>query len=203
MIKNSLYPKTRRIGNNSGTVFITEKIDGSNLGFFKHEGALWVVQRNMMYPLSFVSTHCTYRGLVGWLTEYGEHLQEELHENACIFGEWVGMGKLQYPLSFSRFLQFAKCNVVEEDGKFSTKNLYYDPALFKWSYQSQEPPEYIGAVPVVRILDLIPSISDLDILYDDYRTSQDRHVEGFIINVNNTITKYVRMKNGQLKQHTP
>ena len=43
--------------------------------------------------------------------------------------------------------------------------------------------------------------NDLDDIYDCYRSCKNRDVEGIIVNYNNNISKYVRMKNGQLQEH--
>lgn len=37
MIKKEIYPKTKRVSNLGDKIFITEKLDGSNLVFFKKE----------------------------------------------------------------------------------------------------------------------------------------------------------------------
>lgn len=41
----------------------------------------------------------------------------------------------------------------------------------------------------------------LDSIYEKYCKSVNRNVEGFVVNYKNIITKYVRMKNGQLREH--
>lgn len=38
MIKKSIYPKTKRLGKENSVITITEKLDGSNLAFFKKDG---------------------------------------------------------------------------------------------------------------------------------------------------------------------
>ena len=45
MIKRTLYPKTKRV-QYKNRVVITEKLDGSNIGFFKVNGELVIAQRN-------------------------------------------------------------------------------------------------------------------------------------------------------------
>ena len=50
MIKKQLYPKTKRLGI-QGSVFITEKIDGSNLCFSKTNGTLEIAQRNNIFTI--------------------------------------------------------------------------------------------------------------------------------------------------------
>lgn len=45
MIKKTLYPKTKRV-QYKNRVVITEKLDGSNIGFFKINGGLIIAQNN-------------------------------------------------------------------------------------------------------------------------------------------------------------
>ena len=98
MIRKRLYPKTTRLGKDKVEVKITEKLDGSNLTFFKHPetGKLGIGQRNIIYYMDQIDTdevkQVMYRGLGSWLSEHGEHLQEELHNGSAIVGEWLGMG---------------------------------------------------------------------------------------------------------------
>lgn len=48
---------------------------------------------------------------------------------------------------------------------------------------------------------VIPDKNKLDELYDNYCKKTNRNVEGFVVNYENRITKYVRMKNGKLTEH--
>jgi len=210
MIKTTLYPKTKRVGAMNTNVIITEKIDGSNLSFFKHQEELWIAQRNWIFQLDEVLETTTpvglYKGLRGFLELHGEDLKEDLQPNACIIGEWIGTGKLSYAGRLGRFVQFAKSNVIvdtENPGGnlVSLKNLYYDHDLFKWSYVNQAQPSYIRSVPIVEELSNVPTKQLLDAIYEEYTAYVDRSVEGFIVNMNNNITKYVRMKNGTLTDH--
>lgn len=52
MLKQSLYPKTKRIGKESGEVVLTEKLDGSNIGFFNLNNELLISTRNNVIPYS-------------------------------------------------------------------------------------------------------------------------------------------------------
>ena len=45
MIKKSIYPKTRRVKIAGEKVYITEKLDGSNLVFFKKNDEVYIAQR--------------------------------------------------------------------------------------------------------------------------------------------------------------
>ena len=203
-IKQTLYPKTKRVGSSEARVAITEKMDGSNLCFFKYDYELYIAQRNNIfdYPSAMESSDGLYKGMHPWLKEHGDTLRDELHDNACICGEWIGMGRLKYNHEETgRFMQFAKSRVTDDGDVFGLENIYYDRELFKWSYKSQELPWYIQPVPLVDYLDKIPSVSMLDSMYQEYTANVGRPVEGFIMIVNNTITKYVRMKNGTLTPH--
>lgn len=204
MFKKQIYPKTKRIGNPKPIV-VTEKLDGSNLCFFKKDDELYIAQRNNVYSLTEAMENngepCTYKGLYAWLMDYGTTLKEMLQPNAVICGEWLGMGKIAYPKDEfpARFYMFAKANI---DDDFNIYNLYYDHTLFIYSFINQEFPYFISLVPVVVHLHEAVTIPQLDILYEKYtELHKNRNIEGFIINDDNTIHKYVRFKNGVLTPH--
>lgn len=83
MIKKTLYPKTRRVKLKSKVV-ITEKLDGSNIGFFKVNGELLIAQRNNVFSMSELEDNIQmlYRGLKGWIDENGENLKNSLIEGS-------------------------------------------------------------------------------------------------------------------------
>jgi len=201
MIKKELYPKTVRIGLNPN-IIITEKLDGSNLGFFKLGDTLYIATRSNVFTLSEIedAKPVLYKGLYGWLKEYGESLLTSLNDGSAIWGEWIGMGKLKYDFGNNRFFMFAKGNV---DISLKVSNLKYDPNLFHYSFQEDWTPSFIEHVPVVLpeagYEDL--NIGALNYLYDQYTQEVGRNVEGFVININGQICKYVRMKNGKLADH--
>jgi len=197
MIKKTLYPKTKRVSLENKVV-ITEKLDGSNIGIFKINGELLVAQRNCIFRANEVDKTIAYKGLTGWLEENKEDLTERLIEGSGFFGEWIGMGKLKYPELNKKVYMFAKANITD---KLEIKNLYYDHELFKYPFENQEIPEYIGIVPVVRERSVYPRIKTLDYEYEIYKSKAKRNVEGFIIIQNNNVNKYVRMKNGKLQNH--
>ena len=198
MIKKTLYPKTKRV-QYKNRVIITEKLDGSNIGFFKVNGELIIAQRNNILLLSEIedNKNILYGGLYGWLKEYGKDLQERLIEGSGFFGEWIGMGKIKYPDLDKKVYMFAKANY----DKGEIKNLYYEHGLFKYPFVNQEFPEYIGIVPVVQETNNNPDIEKLNCLYEIYKNKVNRNVEGFVIAQNNNVNKYVRMKNGKLQDH--
>lgn len=198
-IKKTLYPKTKRAGSDNEKVVITEKLDGSNLGLFKLNGKLIVAQRNWVF--TYPNKNIDYYGLKDWLDENNEHLLENLHEGSGFFGEWIGMGKINYNDTLNKKLYiFAKANIND---KLEISNLYYDRDLFIYPFIEQEIPDYIGIVPLVSIMNIYPTIEDLDELYDMYTGLVDRDVEGFIVNDRETIRKYVRLKRGKLTPHEP
>lgn len=65
----------------------------------------------------------------------------------------------------------------------------------------EEMPKFIGIVPEVAELNVLPNKDHLDSLYKKYCDKVGRNVEGFVINYRNIISKYVRMKNGKLQEH--
>ena len=195
MEKKTLYPKTKRV-RFENKVVITEKLDGSNIGFFKINGELIIAQRNYVFKANEIDKNMAYKGLIGWLEENGEDLKNRLVEGSGFFGEWIGMGKIKYPDLDKKVYMFAKANYDKE-----IKNLYYEHELFKYPFEKQELPKYIGIVPVVKECENILNIEKLNYLYEIYKTKVQRNVEGFIIAQNNNVNKYVRMKNGKLQDH--
>jgi len=134
------------------------------------------------------------------LLDHKEELQEELYEGSALCGEWLGMGKLKYDVGEfdQRFYMFAKARVTE---KFELDNIIYDHELFIYPFNSQKIPSFIGVVPVVKEINNIPNKEQLDSIYEKYVEKVGRPVEGFVVNYDNRVTKYVRMKNGKLQEH--
>ena len=50
MINKQIYPKTKRIPL-SNTIYVTEKIDGSNLGLFNLNDKLYIAQRGLVFSI--------------------------------------------------------------------------------------------------------------------------------------------------------
>ena len=94
--------------------------------------------------------------------------------------------------------QIKKANI---DDEFNLYNLNYEHSLFVYPFVSQEIPKFIGVVPEVVELNVLPTKEHLDSIYEKYCAKVNRNVEGFVINYKNIITKYVRMKNGKLQEH--
>lgn len=202
MIKTTLYPKTKRISSKADVV-ITEKLDGSNLGIFKLDNKLVVAQRNSVFTWNRDNTDLdkgnSYKGLLKWLDQNGDYLLENLVDGSGVFGEWIGMGKIKYGDALDKkFYIFAKANI---DSELNLTNLYYDRSLFIYPFANQEVPQFVGVVPLVAKLSILPNIEDLDSLYEKYCALENRPVEGFVINNNNQIQKYVRLKGGVLRPH--
>lgn len=197
MIKKTLYPKTKRV-QFKNRVVITEKLDGSNIGFFKLNGDLIIAQRNYIFKALEIDKNIAYKGLIGWLEEHAEDLKNRLIEGSGFFGEWIGMGKIKYPNLDKKVYMFAKANITD---KLEIKNLYYEHELFKYPFENQEFPDYIEIVPVVEVRKTYPDIDTLNYNYELYKNKVQRNVEGFIIAQNNNVNKYVRMKNGKLQDH--
>lgn len=203
MIKGKeIYPKTKRVSCTGTKVYLTEKLDGSNLVFFKKDDELHIAQRKTIFKLSELEDvkDVLYKGLYQWLIENGKTLENELHDNSAICGEWLGMGCLKYSVDEfdKRWYMFAKANI---DNDYNLYNLIYDHNLFIYPFASQEMPKFIGVVPEVTELNVLPTKEHLDSVYEKYCNKVNRNVEGFVINYKNMITKYVRMKNGKLQEH--
>lgn len=197
MIKRKLYPSTVRYGKD--ITIITEKLDGSNLGIFKLGGKILVAQRNNLFFYPEDRDEITYGKLKEWLDENHQVLVDELHEGSGVFGEWLAENKGNRIYPFPQvYTVFAKANI---DESFTITNMVYKPELFIYPFKSQVVPEFIGVVPVVKILDHYPSLEELDNLYEEYVNTENRRVEGFVLNKNNTIRKYVRFKGKQLTEH--
>ena len=201
MLKKEIYPKTKRVSCSGTKVFITEKLDGSNLVIFKNNEELFIAQRNNIFNFSELEEQKDklYKGLYQWLVD-NKSVFDDLHNNSAICGEWLGMGKIKYSVDEfdKRFYMFAKANI---DNDFNLYNLIYNHELFKYPFQSQIIPNIIGIVPKVAELNVLPNKEHLDSIYTKYCNKVNRNVEGFVINFNNNISKYVRMKNGKLEEH--
>lgn len=201
MVKKCIYPKTKRVSCVGKLIQITEKLDGSNLCFFKKDDKLYIAQRNTIIGFDELEEckQLLYKGLYSWLEEHGAELNK-IRNNSVVCGEWLGMGKLKYPHEEfdKRFYMFAKANIDED---FKLYNIYYDHELLIYPFEDCEIPKCIGLVPMAYELMNVPDKEQLDVLYEQYWSGVQRDVEGFVINFDNHIEKYVRMKNGKLQEH--
>lgn len=202
MIKKEIYPKTKRVNCSGDKVYVTEKLDGSNLVLFKKNDELYFAQRKTIININELEEvkDKLYKGLYQWLLDNKDCLQEQLINNSAICGEWLGMGKLKYDVGEfdKKWYMFAKANI---DDEYNLYNLIYDHELFKYPFLNQEIPKFIGIVPEVTVLNILPTKEHLDSVYEKYTSKVKRDVEGFVINYKNIISKYVRMKNGKLEEH--
>ena len=202
MIKKEIYPKTKRVSCSGDKVYITEKLDGSNLVFFKKNDELYFAQRRNIININELEEvkDILYKGLYQWLLDNKAYLQEQLINDSAICGEWLGMGCLKYTIDEfdKKWYMFAKANI---DDEFNLYNLIYDHELFIYPFANQEMPNFIGIVPEVAELVVLPTKEHLDSIYEKYSSKVNRNVEGFVVNYKNIITKYVRMKNGKLQEH--
>ena len=162
MIKKEIYPKTKRLSCTGDKVYITEKLDGSNMCIFKKNGTLYVAQRKNIFSIDELEEvkGILYKGLYEWLNTNKEILND-IHESSVICGEWLGMGCLKYTIDKfdKRIYMFAKANI---DDNFSLYNLVYEHNLFKFAFDSQEIPNFIGIVPEVAEINFLPTKEDLD-----------------------------------------
>lgn len=202
MLKKEIYPKTMRIKETGIKVQITEKLDGSNLAIFKLNNELYIAQRKTIISRLELENYKTglYKGLYQWFVDNYDELNQ-IYEGSVICGEWLGMGALKYTIDEfdKKFYMFAKANI---DEKFNLYNILYEHDLFKYPFISQEIPKCIGIVPVVAETSIIPTKDFLDSIYEKYTEKMNRKVEGFVININNNVTKYVRMKNAKLVEYS-
>lgn len=204
MIKKEIYPKTKRIPIDGFKIQLTEKLDGSNLAIFKKDEKLYIAQRKNIFSLEELEEVKTilYKGLYEWLKNNGEYLKEHLIDNSCLCGEWLGMGQIKYTIDEfdKKFYIFAKANV---DDDYNLYNLIYDHDLFIYPFDNQEIPNFIEEVPIITDIEVAPNKKMLDSIYSKYcEKVGNRKVEGIVINCNNLISKYVRMKNGKLIEYS-
>lgn len=201
MIKKEIYPKTQRVKCDGDKVYITEKLDGSNLVIFKKNNEIYIAQRKTIFKINELEEVKTilYKGLYQWLLDNKNKLQE-IYEGSALCGEWLGMGQLKYTIDEfdKRYYMFAKARV---DDDFTLNNLRYNHEEFHYLFESGVIPNFIGIVPEVAELSVLPNKAHLDSLYQKYFEKVNRNVEGFVINYRNNISKYVRMKNGKLQEH--
>lgn len=202
MIKKEIYPKTKRVSCSGDKVYITEKLDGSNLVFFKKNDELYFAQRKTIININELELlkDKLYKGLYQWLLNNKDYLQDQLLNDSAICGEWLGMGKLKYDVGEfdKKWYMFAKANI---DDEFNLYSLIYDHELFIYPFLNQIVPKFIGIVPEVAELNVLPTKEHLDSIYEKYTSKVKRDVEGFVVNYKNIISKYVRMKNGKLEEH--
>ncbi|MDU4652149.1 RNA ligase family protein [Sneathia sanguinegens] len=210
MIKQTLFSKIKRMEINK-KYQITEKLDGSNLGIANISYNLYIIQRNTIidqYEL-YEQKNLLYKGLYDFIKEHGLELLDAIQNGTVIFGEWLGMGKIKYN-NMKQFNLFAKAQIEYNynfyDGitTFSIENLDFEVDKLKYAFKNENIPSFISLVPTIdNDLELINK-QTLDELYDKYSKSQDRIIEGFVIldeSEPGYIRKYVRCKNGQIKEH--
>lgn len=99
MIKKEIYPKTKRVSCRGDKVYITEKLDGSNLVFFKKNEEIYVAQRSNIFKISELEEFKDklYKGLYQWLNDNKDFFND-LHEGvhkiiANTHDETIWLGK--------------------------------------------------------------------------------------------------------------
>ena len=97
-----------------------------------------------------------------------------------------------------RFYMFAKANITRD---FSLINKTHYHELFIHSFKNKTIPDFIGVVPLIKVLSFAPTKTQLDIIYEAYSNKVQRDIEGIVVNYQNNISKYVRMKGGILQEH--
>lgn len=219
--KKTMYQKTKRISDES-EVTITEKIDGSNLLIFTDEKEnLYAATRNYIFNVTEDCSELgqTLKGIPGFINDNRDYFIKNLAPNSAVIGEWVGQGHINYKNRFDngRFLQFAKAPVIWENDipSLDKDNTLYYQDLFKYNWKNQEVPKFIKFVPVVKTMNRIPTLSQLEELYNEYAPKvmeeYDVLVEGFVIYVETRMTfgkkppqivatdvkKYIKFKRGK------
>lgn len=201
MIKKEIYPKTQRTSCAGDRIYITEKLDGSNLAIFKKNENIYVAQRKNIFSLNELeeAKSFMYKGLYQWLLDNKDALQD-IYEGSAICGEWLGMGQIKYSVDEfdKRFYMFAKARVSDD---FQLENIQYNHENFIYPFESQVIPKCIGIVPKVVDIFVLPNKNYLDSLYKKYCEKVQRKVEGFVINYKDNISKYVRYKDGKMREH--
>ena len=213
-MKKQLFGKTERLGSSTFEWLLTEKLDGSNLCFFKWDGSVYVALRKHIINLDDLADDPAhfgadklYKGLEEWIEEHYEDLDRQLLPGAAICGEWLGMGQIKYPedVFTKQYYMFAKARVdAERFEDIELTRFNYDPESFHFVFRDDTLPEYIGIVPVLGRLNIVPQVRTLDNLYAMYKDSVDRPVEGIVVTQREVLDrrcKYVRMKAGKLGPH--
>lgn len=190
-IKKTIYPKTKRF---SQGYQITEKLDGSNLGIANMNGVLHFFQRNLIFTLNEIGNidkGTIYKGLKDWIIE-NKDILSSIRNGKVIFGEWLGMGKLDYSMLDKKYYVFSFADI---DYIYNIFNIEYILDNLKYMFDGNEIPNIMDKVFEVWIIKNYDiDTDDLDMLYQDYVKKVGRQVEGFIIYdmYNNFIRKYVR-----------
>ena len=204
MLKRTIYPKTKRLSINPTQIEITEKLHGENLGIFKLDGELIIAQRNTLYFWDTIKDYGRqgiYKGLFGWLTDNAEEIATRLYEGSGVIGEWNLRGSMGYKFK-EKFRVYAKARIEGDSlSNYELTNIIYTQDLIPWAFEDRIIPTCIGLAPLVRVQTDIPTKESLDVLYEAYTQSVDRKVEGFIVNYNENVEKYVRFKNNKLTEH--
>ena len=197
-MKKALYPKTKRYNNNN--IFITEKLDGSNLWLFKLWWELIIAQRNNVYRVSELNKNNSYKWLLWWIDDNKDDL--DFCEWSWVFWEWIWIWKINYLDRIDKkFYIFAKANINEE---YNISWLNYDRKLFQYPFSSWVIPKSVWIVPLVwneLCTHNTTNMNYLDELYDVYTNNIESKVEWFIIINNNDITKYIRYKDWIFTNH--
>ena len=208
MLKKTLYPKTKRVPNKLKNIEITEKLDGSNLCLFRKGDELIVSQRNYVFIWNDIEesgSNGLYKGLYGWLKDNAKDILENLYDGSGVCGEWISMGKISYANSEidKKFYIFVKARIKGETlQEYEIENIVYSQDLIPYAFLERNVPNCIGLVPLIESHISQPTKEYLDGLYIEYSEIKNfRKVEGFIINNNENIKKYVRFKDGKLTEH--
>lgn len=196
-----LYPNTQRIKNSGTPYLVTEKLDRKNISIYKLDGKLFVGLRNNVFTLDEMvdKDNKSTSEFRDWFEKHGLDLQEKLYEGSCIHGEWLKRGiyiRDYKKAGFDKGIYLFAKSRISKDGT-SIEKLNYHLDELKYPFDGAEIPEYIGLVPKVSDIWVVPTKEVLDELYEKYTDGLDRRVEGFVVSRNNTIEKYLRYEGGK------
>lgn len=226
MKKKTLYARTSRLSPDTLSFLVTEKLDGSNMCLYiekdeEGDSHLFIAQRNWVFSFDEILDAFNndnkdikgrlYKGLLGWILENGEWLENNLREGVILCGEWMGQGQLSYAgteIAEHPYYMFAKAKWSVDN---TLTDFNYDPDYFHYAFINEDFPICIRPVPVIMrssLNELPEGMSFLEALnkrYDEYREEHhNRNVEGFVVSYAPTAGnrfKYVRMKNKKLEDH--
>lgn len=206
MIKRELYPKTPRMKNNGTPFIVTEKLDGQNISIYKKDGLLYVGLRKNVFPvcelIELGAKNNNYKPFADWFAEHKDDLLTQLYEGSCIHGEWIddkqhirdykanGFDKMIYLFAKSR---------ISDDGKICNLNYHLDE--LKYPFEDKQIPDYLGVVPLVCEMFVVPTKESMDKVYDEYTDGLNRRVEGLVVSRNNIIEKYLRYNKGKFVEY--
>lgn len=189
--KKTMYPKTLRVSNES--YFVTEKIDGSNLGLAKVNGELLIFTRNNILT---TDESLDYPGLRLFLDTYQDQVLDFLVDDTVIFGEWLGQGRIKYKVDkqdmSKRFYAFAIAGLTEDFMETEGTRFRYMKYVHEFPQNLGEQPEWLNYAP---FLGKTSTLEEAQELYEPISRLDNESVsEGIVIVNGNNPMKLVMNK---------